>query len=652
MLAGDRPVWIGYPVSVSLRCATSLHAYARMERRRASLLPPERARVLLGFVGEAAPAALVEAGLAFLVEGERVPIDAEIEAAVAACRPLADLLARAHDAGLARAISFAVARSAAEGAPLPDLLARLPPALPYEEQLHLAALLRIEAIAETAGAEQGLVTEAAAAAADLLAVGAPLALLTRATSALLGLSRGAAEPLRMRLFSEAVLRMFAAACDGARRAQEGAPVDDLVGTILSGGDADELQQERAAPFRRYAAQHAYLVGAIAGENPGWWPQLIEEVLERQGGEDFGPLPALLAGLGDTARAAAAPALRDALLACARSGRPTVRQTALRALVLMQDADPQALQAISAAVRDPAEAVRVQVAAALLGGGPETRWLPLLARLCDDPSPAVRAAAAWSALGRGEVPAQLVDTVTEDLETGNPATRFGAAMATACLGATEPMIGEVLAQALYEAGAEGGPEWEGLERFASAAWPLSLWASSAEGARRIYEEAAGSQTDSNGWLFALGFALRSEWRGVPPAPTELREAIRARALACLSAAEEVERVAAAMVLARHCRGDARLIDTLLGVDLPSREMLQILAILSPEVGVAHARYVPPLRGWLRAEEGPPEETELALRCLGELAPAEDEEAARLLLGRLRGASADAAYLALCRLIARR
>ncbi|MSP60261.1 MAG: HEAT repeat domain-containing protein [Myxococcales bacterium] len=648
----------GARVAALLACAMALEltwelaAYARLEVLRAGLFAPEREAILAHLVGDVVgeEARLCAAGLAFLRPGSgagAVPVDDEVRAAIAsAALPFSSLVvSRGRDARAAQAIAFGGARAVREGQTVAEVLAALAGDLPHEGALRLAALLRIEVVAEAGGAAgEAAIERAAAAAVELLAVGAPEAIISRACSALAGL--GLASPgLRNKIFSDAVLRMFAALRDGAETGGADSPVDLVVQAILAGGEAADPALARLEPFERYAAHHAWLVGRLAAASPSFWPELWREVQEHHGGHDFVPLPTLLGGLGEGGGPSVV--VRETLIEAARASRETVRQTALASLAARQDEHPSVSAALAAAVRDPDPSVRVEVAAALLRGAPSLA--PILRRLCEDPSPAVRAAAAWSTLARDEVTEDLLALVDDDLHFGAPGTRYGAALAAACLGGTDEAIGELL----HVAGgipAESGPEWSGLERWASPAFPFAVWASSRAGAALLHARAA----EDDDWLLAFGAALGAGWRGVPDAEGEWREPVRIRALRLLPSDDVDVRTRAALVLGRHASGDRQILEALCVAGRPPVELLEVLAVASAEIGLEAPAMVARLRECLD-EDADEEEVNLALTCLGELAPADDPEVTELLVSRIaevRGETTDAAYEALARMVARR
>ncbi len=637
----------------------------------------------------------------------------------------------ARDSAGAQAIAAAAARAFDEGRTLPQVLTLLPSSLPHEDSLHLVRLLRLEVAAAARWRDAGPGSWAAVAAAaedalPLLSAESPGTVLTRASAALLSIARQAgekppgdggtaSEALGVRLFSEAAARLFTADRAAAGELAGEVPVDQLIQTVFAGGDVTVLRELRAAPHRRLAAEMGYLVGVLSGQRPAWWPEVLAQV-KRQGGEEFGPLPGLLAGLGEGVPDAA---IRDALLLFARALRATVRQGALLALIkrYRDDDDPRVRRALLAVPRDPNEGVRAEVAAALIASehrdaaplasehrdaapvagehrdaaplagepgpgnpfglhGEDARPRPtsrqdaqaLLVRLSDDPCPAVRAAAAWSLLACDEVPASVQELCATDLAEGSLALRYGAALAAACLGSSEPAIGPLLCQGINELSDRDGPEWEGLSRWRSAGWPLALWASDEGNGLLLYQRAAdedpgpGPGDQGERWLTALGMAMQSGFPGLRPVPPALRDRLQMRAMKFLGADGERTRLAAATVLGRCAPGDRRVLDLLLdhsGGNLSSLPLLQVLALLSQELGatspLSAPAFVPGLLSCARAGGAGDEEADecarLALISLGELSPPTDREVQPALLALLDGPMRDGAYDALCRLVAR-
>src|SRR5439155_2729256 len=122
----------------------------------------------------------------------------------------------------------------------------------------------------------------------------------------------------------------------------------------------------AEPYRCYAAHHAFLVGRTVAHEPERWPELWDELAAHHGGLDWPELPSLLSGLAEGA--APSDAVRTSLFDAARAERPTLRQTALVALAVRADDDPVAREPLGQTARDPVDAVRADVAAALRARG--------------------------------------------------------------------------------------------------------------------------------------------------------------------------------------------------------------------------------------------------------------------------------------------
>lgn len=618
------------------------------------LIPGRRELPLAAFAAEGAE--LVAAGLVARHGGVLRPVDEEVEQALAASLLLGDLRAGigryGRDAELGLAIAWAAGRAlreggstdAAQGDALDAILGWLPATLPHEEELHLAALLRIEVLASAPGLPLARAREAAAAATALLLPAAPDPVLQRAGAALLDLAHGAEAVLVDELLDAAVGRLLAAARSAQGALSSPPPVDALIDKVLGGGDAEELVEDLAAPFQRFALQQAYLVGALLCRRPQRWAAIETELLA--GAEATFPiLPALFDGVGDALPACPQPVdspIAGALVAAAASAATLLRQSALAALALAPDADERARYLVGAIGREPVAAIRAAVAVAL-GRAPASTEAALL-RLCDDPEPAVRAAASFSAAGRGLAGDALLGAIRADLELGSAAVSPAAAAAAACLGVVDASLGERLLAPLLAAAEPEEPEWQAAGRFATPRFAFALWASAPEHAQHLY----GSAVGDNDWLTALGRVLHGDLALVPPPDPALGEELRARALSRLGAETEVERIAAAAALARLAPPTAELFDVLLRGEAPSIELLQILVQLAPRSRERKDRWVAPLLEVLADDVAPPEARTAAAICLGHLAPAEHAEARALLTERI--SADDAAYTALARLIA--
>lgn len=612
------------------------------------LIPRRRALPVDAFVAEGAD--LVAAGLVARHGEVLRPVDEEVEQALAAAILLCDLregIARhGRDAELGLAIAWAAGRALRDrGDALDPILGWLPAELPHEEQLHLAALVRIEVLAQAPGLPLARSQEAAAAATALLQPAAPDPVLQRAGAALLDLAHGAEAGFVDQLLDAAVARLLAAARSAQGALMSPPPVDALIDKVLGGGDAEELVEDLAAPFQRFALQQAYLVGALLCRRPQRWAAIEAELLA--GAEATFPiLPALFDGVGDSLPACPQPPdspIPSALVAAATSAATLLRQAALSALALAPDADERARYLVGAIGREPVAAIRAGVAVAL-GRAPASTE-PALVRLCDDPEPAVRAAAAFSAAGRGLATESLLEAIHADLALGSAAVSPAAAATAACLGVVDASLGERLLAPLLAAAEPQEPEWQAAGRFATPRFSFALWASAPEHAARLYEAAVGD----NDWLTALGLVLGGELALLPPPDDSRREELRARALSRLGAETEVERIAAAATLARLAPPSAELFDVLLRAEAPSVELLQILVQLAPQAKERTGRWVDPLLEVLADDVAPPEARTAAAICLGFLAPPEHAEARALLVERIP--TDDAAYTALARLIAR-
>lgn len=618
------------------------------------LITRRRELPLEAFAAEGAE--LVAAGLVARHAGVLRPVDEEVEQALAAALLLGDLregIGRyGRDAELGLAIAWAAGRALRDGGPLDEderegldrILGWLPAALPHEEQLHLAALLRIEVLASAPGLPLERAREAATAATALLQPAAPDPVLQRAGAALLDLAHGAEAALIDELLDAAVARLLAAARSAQGALESPPPVDALIDKVLGGGDAEELVEDLAAPFQRFALQQAYLVGALLCRRPQRWAAIEAELLA--GAEATFPiLPALFDGVGDSLPACPQPAdspILGALVAASTSAATLLRQSALTALALAPGADDRARYLVGAIGREPVAAVRSAVATAL-GRAPASAQ-PALVRLCDDPEPAVRAAAAFSAAGRGLADDSLLEAIRADLELGSAAVSPSAAAAAACLGVADESLGERLLAPLLAAAEPEEPEWQAAGRFATPRFAFALWASAPEHAARLYAAAVGD----NDWLTALGLVLSGDLALLPPPDDTVREELRARALSRLGAETEVERIAAAAALARLAPPTAELFDVLLRGEAPAVELLQILVQLAPRSPERTGRWVAPLLEVLADEVAPPEARTAAAICLGHLAPPGHAEARALLAERIP--ADDAAYTALARLIA--
>lgn len=649
---------------MDLSASAVLQVVAACEARRRSLPAPERAAAFLGMTtaDELARSGL---GIAYPAREPAAPVsvvsvDREARALreAAAVRPaeLSDFIRkRAADSDAALPIAWACAKARAAGTPLAELLALLPAELPHEPQLHLAQLLRLDVVAEAGQGESAALRDTFLKTGPLLDSKANELLASRLLRALLSLIHHADRELRLQIFSWSTACMFSAASTAESLLASEPPLDALVDTILAGDDAELVNAGRALPFHRLSLHHAYLTGALLSRHPEWWPEVYQEIQSR-GGDAFTPLPALLDGLSERPPDAPAPgSLAIALLELGRSGRPEVRQSALATLAGWPSPDAPALASLSTVVREREPAVRAAVAAALAGAQHTSASLGLLRRLCDDPHPAVRAAAAWSYLSRSSadsIDAGLFADIRIDLQAGSPELRRAAAMSAVCLGlgADEPLLGELLLDALTDDGTgdEGDPAlFRGLERFSSPVFALALWASSPENAQRLY---AGAIAD-NRWLLALGLIYKCDFHALPPPSPSVRESLRSRALARLGAETEIERKTAAAVLGRSEPPDSKLIDTLLGFGQPTPEMLGVLEVLAAEVQTSSPRTLKPLSDWLapQDEPAPQELIDAALTCLGAWASPADTQLATELAA--RAAESSAAYTALAQLTAR-
>lgn len=622
------------------------------------LIPRRRELPLDGF--EAEGAELVAAGLVARHAGALRPVDEEVEQALAAALLLGDLregISRyGRDAELGLALSWAAGRALRDGGSsdenkgdaLDRILGWLPATLPHEEQLHLAVLLRIEVLASAPDLPLARAREAAIAATALLLPTAPDPVLQRAGAALLDLTHGAESVFVDEILDAAVARLLAAARSAQGALESPPPVDALIDKVLGGGDAEELVEDLAAPFQRFALQQAYLVGALLCHRPQRWSAIEAQLLA--GAEATFPiLPALFDGVGDSLPACPQPEdspIAGALVAAATSAATLLRQAALSALAVTPGATEPARYLVGAIGREPVAAIRAAVAVAL-GRSPASSSLstgPALLRLCDDPEPAVRAAAAFSAAGRGLAEGSLLEAIRADLELGSAAVSPSAAAASACLGVVDGSLGERLLAPLLAAAEPEEPEWQAAGRFATPRFAFALWASAPDHAARLYDAAIGD----NDWLTALGLVLYGDLALVPPPHDAVREELRARALSRLGAETEIERIAAAAVLARLAPPTAELFDVLLRGEAPSLELLQILVQLAPRSRERTGRWVTPLLEVLADDVAPPEARTAAASCLGHLAPPEHAEARALLAERIP--ADDAAYTALARLIA--
>lgn len=562
-------------------------------------------------------------------QGIVVVPDRALRAVLDARDGLAALLPRAGDFEIAAAIALA-ARSSSPGQ---RALRDLPAVLAYEPSLHLTELLRLDIVAACPESAESDRASAASAGLALLTPASPGPVQERVTTALAALARASAAATA-RIFNEAVARALTGNEAAARIAESEAPIDELIEGILEGATGETVQKERAAPMRATSLRQAWLAGACVARNPDWWPELWAEI-ERRGGFDWDALPALLGGVVESGVAPSGPiaaTLSDGL----RAIRPTIRQCALTALSKQHAPDDTTLESLAALVRDPVEPVRVELAQALLGAGP---WgAPLVARLGDDPSPAVRGAAAFTALGRGEADETLHRRVRGDFDQGSPALRFGAAMAAACLGYTDPAIGELLVDAAADLEPESGSEWAGLERWASPIWPLWAWASSAEAREHLYQRAA----EDDRWLLAFGELLALG--NVAPAKEPLAARIRDRALTLLGE----HGPQAARILAHHAVGDVRVLDLFDDESIPLEDRLPLLAASARILGLARPSATESLLAALEDDTLAP----LAATCLGELARPDDQRVASALERGFAGPSRDVFYNALARLVARR
>jgi hypothetical protein len=600
----------------------------------------------------------VAGGLCIGENGSALPVDREaralLQGAAVSAAALPDYVARrARDSGAALPIAWAMLQAQREGASLGALLSLLPAELPHESTLHLAKLLRLDVVAQSGTADVKLGRGVYAQCAPLLDLHAPAPLRSRLLRGLVELGQGAPMPLRLDMFSFSAASLFSAAGTAGALLDSDPPLDALVDTILRGEDADSVNAGRAAPFAQLAFHHAYLSGALLARNPEWWPEFYRELNSSHGGEDFAPLPTVLAGLSEQPRPL--PALSADLLELARSRNVLTRQAALLVLANWPEPEPDMLCTLAAAVRDPEPAVRTALAAALAVARHDVD--ALLRRLFDDSEAAVRTAAAWSCAARDRVDDSQVKALLCELRWGNGAVRQAAAMAAACLGAQAPAIGELLLDAIQGFVPKQGEEWQGLERFSSPVFALALWATAKDNAARLYQGAV----EDNGWLLALGLVLTCDWHAVPAAPSELREPLRSRSLSRLGAELEIQRLTAAAVLGRHDTPDSKLLDTLLGFGKPTKDMLQILEVLASERQGAPPRSVQPLLDTLFApassapgvlSEDDPESAaaiDATLTCLGAWAPPDDPELLRTLSA--RASQSDAAYAALANLVAR-
>jgi hypothetical protein len=642
-----------------VRGAALVDQLVELLRRLGTTPTPEEARGRWRLVvpaGAELPPGLPQ-GLLHGQDGVARPLDEEIAAALAATALLADLergiKQHAGNPELGLALSWAAARAQRDGTPLDTILGWLPAELPHEDTLHRAALLRIEVLASAEELPAEPARAAVATATGLLQPLAPGPVRERASLALLDLAPAVDAALLDELLDAALARLLAAA-DSAQAALESPPpVDALISRVLSGGDAGELAEELALPYQRFALQHAYLVGALVCRRPLRWPA-IEAALQQAGAATFPLLPAVFDGIGDTLPACPQPAdspLYEALCAAAASSAPLLRQAGLAAVVLWPSPDERVRYLAAAAAREPVVAIRAAAAVALGRAPAETA--AALRRLLDDPEPSVRAAAAFSAAGRGlasePAGADVLATLGADLRWGSAAVSPAAAAAAACLGLVEESLGErLLAPLLAIDSLEQpleGPEWQGLGRFATPRFAFALWACAPAHARRLYQLAV----EDNRWLSALGLVLGGDLQLLPPPAGEVREELRARALSRLGAETALERIAAAAVLARMAPPSAELLDVLILREPPSLELLQILAELAPHAQVASDRWVAPLVAVLDDGEAPPEARAAAALCLGHLAPPADAAARAALAA--RAATDDAAYAGLCRLLAR-
>jgi hypothetical protein len=341
-------------------------------------------------------------------------------------------------------------------------------------------------------------------------------------------------------------------------------------------------------------------------------------------------------------------LLEPLLELSRDEEVATRQEALRALSRAAVPSAAALGALSRAARDPVESVRATVATLVAGAG---GWATaILRRLLGDPAPRVRAAAAWSALARGEVEEQLLSELGEELDAASPEGQVSAALAAACLGAGDPRIGELLAPLSASLPTESESDWSGLGRFSGPSWPLAAWAASPDGRAAIYRRAVAAPS----WLGGLGAALDSEFGRLDTAQGELRDGLRGGAVLLLRGDDEVLRLRAARVLGAYLDGDARAVDLLL-VNEPTAEVLRLLSLLTAELSLIRPRWVERLLPCLSLELADDEAGEapaaLAMSCLGGLADPRDGAVGRALAAQVAGPQGDAAYRALCRLLSR-
>lgn len=604
--------------------------------------------------------ALCDTGLC-LLRGEggatRVhPLGEEARAALwAALLPLQALLAGPiHDEEPALSVALSVARAQRQGRALGELLLLLPKALPQEPALRGALLLRGLVIAYAADVPAELRSETLSSMLALMGPAYPVPLQWRALVVAELLLVGAPPAERATAFSRLTEQLPLALQAGASAAAGTVPLDEFLGTVLAGADAEEIPQSKARPYRRYAATLAYLLGALIAADPERLPEL-QRTLAGLPAEAAAVLwPALLGGL--MTGGAVDPALEPMLLDQARSDETEARQEALRALARGRrapDAEPGAISdaaraALSRGARDPVTSVRAAVAAALIASG---AWAgPLLRRLVEDPMPEVRLAAAWSLLGRNEADEALLGELLEDVQKGGPEARAGAAMAAAALGSKEAAVADALAPLAATIQGATEPEWAGLRRFTSAAWPLAAMATDDGVRQAIYRRAAREPV----WLHALGAALDTELGIFDDAPHEVINGLLAAAVTGLRDDTPPLRLRAARALGAFRGSDPRILD-LLALNEPSHEVLQVLTAVVQGSDAIHPRWSSRLLGRLddvvpelEAEDTP---AELAMECLAELAAPTDETVRTALAQRVGGPQGDAAYSALCRLITR-
>lgn len=604
--------------------------------------------------------ALIDSGLCLLRgEGDATrvhPLGEEARAALwAALLPLQALLAGPiHDEEPALAVALAVARAQRQGRALSELLSLLPKALPQEPALRGGQLLRGLVIAYAADVPAELRTETLSSMMALMGPAYPVPLQWRALVVAELLLIGAPPAERAAEFARLIEQLPLALQAGASAAAGTVPLDEFLGSVLAGADAAEIPQGKARPHRRHAATLAYLLGVLLAADPGRLPELSRALAGLPAEEAAVLWPALLGGL--MTGGAVDPALEPTLLEQARSDETEARQEALRALARgrrVPYAEPgtiadAARSALARGARDPVTSVRAAVAAALISSG---AWAgPLLRRLVEDPMPEVRLAAAWSLLARSEADEALLGDLLEDVRQGGPEARAGAAMAAAALGCTDAAVAEALVPLAASIQGATEPEWAGLRRFTSAAWPLAAMATDDGCRQAMYRRAAREPV----WLHALGSALDTELGIFDDAPHEVLNGLLATAVTGLRDDTPPLRLRAARVLGAFRGSDPRVLD-LLAINEPSHEVLQVLAAVVQGSDAIHPQWASRLLGRLDdvvpeldAEDTP---AELAMECLAELASPSDETVRAALAQRVGGPQGDAAYSALCRLLTR-